>query len=713
MSETKRNQFLSSIIFVAASATIIGAALFLNAVPIAKAQATSVCHAAIVLDRSGSVGATNLDTMRQQILRLFQPTGLYNDRIQLAFWSFSDCAANTNYDAPFNGFVTSRGVDSNFQTHLNQMVSAGTTNYEQGFGYNNGILNSQGGMDAIINQADIIVFMTDGLPNTPASATNSGSGADNNAYARGVARTAVLKHKAAGTLIAGGMVGNASQGSLNFVINGSDNDATDTFRISTNYDDLATKLKEIIGQKCDVFTPPPPTPYSMTPVVSSNDNVVTGSDSATFRYQVNNATAQGNVSGDTNWTVKQVIVDRGQAPDPLYFGGSAYRDGYSCAQLLVLIGGRGSCNQVASGHKQFPAGSSSLDGEPGIPTSVDVGDLGVGTKICEVLTIDKPTDQATPVNRFSKAVCLIVGKRPSVQVYGGDVRVGRHFITDNGVTSGNPSMISTSTTVRHGLTYGSWAEYGAFASGPIIGFASMSGLQGGFASTLPNAQEFWSRLTFANANNQYGSFTPNDIGQGTIPDAKNAWLSGRSLARDLNGVNTISFNGDVTEGVYRKTNGNITLTASTIEKNKSIVLYAPGGTVTIQDNIGYVDGPYGDISEIPQLVIIAKNIVINANVVHISAWLISDDETSGQITTCENAATLTSQICNQPLRIDGPVMARHLILRRTCGNCSVQAADQAAEIINLTPDTFLWAQGQGKSEVRVQTTFTTEMPPYF
>lgn len=680
--------------------------------PVVRA-ADSVCRAALVIDRSGSVGEPNLNTIRNQVTYLFQVGGLHSERIQLAFWSFSSGGRTANYDAPFHGFVSSKDGDmnSNFRTNLAQMVSSGATNYEQGFGFNAGVPNTFDGMNTIIDQANIIVFMTDGVPNVP------GVG-DNNSTARNAARQAVLKHRAAGKLIVGGIVGNESQSSLNYVINGADSNATNTFRISTNYNDLSDKLKEIIGTKCDELFPPNPSEqYSLVPKVTTQDRIISGTASATFDYSVDNSSATGS-SSLTDWSIKRVIVARGQSVEPLFFGNPPYRDGFSCDQLESLVSDKGKCEDVISGQKIFAPGTNSLSLDAASATNVTIDDQwGVGTKLCYVLTISKPTQAATPTNRYSRAECVTIGKNPFVQVHGGDVWVGRRFVGDTieqDEQNAKRSNIHTSVTPKtDGRIYGSWAEYGVFAPGIVTGFASLSGLEGGFESSVAS-QSLWSKLTFGNKDNTFGEFTDSNSTQGTIPDAAAAILTGRDVVRDLNGVDTVNVGGaDAPSGLYKKQSGDLKIGAGVIEKRKTIIINVPDGTATIDGNVTYNNGPYGDISEIPQLVIIAKNIAIEPGVTNVDAWLIASDKNGGTVSTCNDPGTLTSEICNAPLTINGAIMARKLDLRRTGGAGAGGAAGDPAEVINLRADAYLWSQSEGRSGVRARTTHTIELPPYF
>lgn len=691
--------------------------LALAKTPLSVKADEEVCRVVMVLDRSKSVGVPNLNTMRAQIGKLFELGGLYRDDIELAFWSFSSGSANENYDAPFNGFVSSRGHSTQFDSSLAQIIPDGATNYEQGLGYNQGTMNPF--VAPIIDKAQIIVLMSDGLPNTPTSDTDPDSGPDaddSHPYPRQVARVAALKLINQGKIVVGGIIGDANQSSLNYVINGNTVSSSNIFRIE-DYNSFKDVLQDQIFKQCKKFLPPDPgTNFNLTPAVTNTSGgSVSTSGSAIFHYNVNNTAPTGrtSISSLVNWSIKQLVVNRGHAVDPLYYGGAPFRDNYSCTKLKQLLSGNAQCTDVTSGQKIFDIGDTSLDNDaPGAINVVLDDRWPVGTKVCYVLTVDRPTRDPAPIDRYSSASCLTIGKRPNVQIHGGDLRVGRHFADDaTPIDVANLAKVVTSLTPKaDGRTYGSWVEYGVFSPGVVTGFASLSGLEGGYESNLPNTQEFWSKLTFANTDNEYGFFTTNPSGMGTIPNVKSALLANRSVTNNLSATDAIDLNGnDVQSGLYQKDIGNLTINTSKLEAGKSVIVYVPEGTVTIAGNIDYSNGPYTDISQIPQLVIIAKNISIKPSVVHVSAWLIADNKNAGVINTCDDPATLTMLICNQLLRIDGPVMAQHLKLRRTAGG----AEGDPAEVINLPASTYLWSQYIGRSDARAQTSLTTELPPYF
>ncbi len=207
----------------------------LSTVKPAQAQAPGpvVCRAVIILDRSGSV-ALQMPTMKAQVKSLFDVGGLYEDRIQLAYWSFAYAYTNT-YNAPNHGYVSSFGRNTGFDASIDSLRSLGSTNYEHAFAHHNGVQNAY--TADVANSADVMVFVTDGAPQP-----------DSSKYP---AREAVLKYKARGTDVIGGIVGSDTpRRALNYVINGNESNNTDTFYIRSNYSDLGDRLKEWVQAKC-------------------------------------------------------------------------------------------------------------------------------------------------------------------------------------------------------------------------------------------------------------------------------------------------------------------------------------------------------------------------------------------------------------------------------------------------------------------------------
>lgn len=718
----------------------------------AQTQPDRICRAAMIIDRSGSVGGPNMQTIRTQIRRLFEPiSGIYDAKVELAFWSFSHeirpiFGSFGDYNTPSHSYISSVGpMSASFNSALNALFPAGNTNYQQAFAYDGATRNPA--LNDVIERTNILVFMTDGQPNS-VNGGMFGTAAE-------AGRVAAQNHQDAGRFVLGGSIGaNAAQVRvINYVVSNDENNYNNTFTVSTNYDDLARKLKQEITDKCDELFPPDPCPYNpalqrddpncvpppvpaynLIPLVTSDNpgGVISSDESTRFDYRVTNESINV-TSGDTGWSIKQVVVDKDQDACRIGFRPNCtsplppadpYRDEYSCAALLSLVGGgpRSTCQEVATGTRQFAPGQTFLsDAEVGSARQLAVEDKWpVGTKVCYVLSLNKPSEKATPTNRHSPGVCVVIGKRPSVQVWGGDLSVGSVIPGDPEGPNALAAKIQTGLTVKappvDGV-YGSWVEYGVFAPGTVTGVGSASGLKNGFhPATSGAAQAAWSKLTFANTGGQYGSFSDARV----MPNVAGGLLGASQAPTEIT-TPTVSFDGGgIASGVYEKPAGDLVITGSVIERGRSLIVHVPNGTVTVDGNISYTNDPLGSLDEIPRLVIIARNIDIKAGVTNVDAWLIARNSPSGSgggvINTCSDGpAALTINDCNQQLRINGPVIARDLLLRRTAGagNGSDENSDQPGEIINLRADAYLSALARRTDIAVPTTTYSVELPPRF
>ena len=181
-----------------------------------------------------------------------------------------------------------------------------------------------------------------------------------------------------------------------------------------------------------------------------------------------------------------------------------------------------------------------------------------------------------------------------------------------------------------------------------------------------------------------------------------------------------------------------------------MVINAVQHNVTITSNIEYANGPFTNVSQIPQLVIIADNITIAAGVTRVDAWLIAKNDTTaagvsrgayGAIATCDqqsgssgsngmaqwlatpngsgtnytasNNSRLTIGHCTSQLRINGPVIASKLYLRRTAGSGPAADSGTPAEIISLRPDAYLWAREHMSPGLVYQNVNERELPPRY
>lgn len=287
------------------------------------------------------------------------------------------------------------------------------------------------------------------------------------------------------------------------------------------------------------------------------------------------------------------------------------------------------------------------------------------------------------------------GKSPKIQVLGGDVRV-RGKIATSLTPEPLPPVISTKV-------FGSWVEFGAFSTGSNDAFGSGAGLRGNSSV----ARVDWSKLTFANTNKPaagdlYGGFSlPLTPQIASYFDAK----AGDNCVNPLVG------------GVHACADG-VILDGRT-DINDTVIIKS-SGTVTINGNIIYRDGSYANITQLPQVVIIADKIVINDSVDRVDAWLIT--RAGGWIKTCgdkdPNAPLLSKVICSKLLTVNGPVLTDKLYLHRTAGSDDAVGATDAqksapGEIFNLRPDTYLWGYSQGLLSTHPRSAAITELPPRF
>lgn len=256
-------------------------------------------------------------------------------------------------------------------------------------------------------------------------------------------------------------------------------------------------------------------------------------------------------------------------------------------------------------------------------------------------------------------------------------------------------------------TYGSWAEYGLLAQRDIVS-ASGAGLSAApIGRTSVQAREY-NALTFQNTTT-FGQF-----GTMAAPRVPDNYFAVTGAAPSLSGAPRVD---GLAAGRYRA--ANLTL-GGVVAKGRQIVIKA-SGTVTIDADITYALGPYAHSEELPQLVIIAKDIIIRPDVTRVDAWLIAS---GGTVNTCDTVVRLPQQwlsgldvpACGKQLQINGPVIARHLQLRRTHHKPGMTDGDHPgipAEIINLRPDAYMWGSDYSRRSGIIKTMYLRELPPRY
>ncbi len=443
--------------------------------------------------------------------------------------------------------------------------------------------------------------------------------------------------------------------------------------------------------------------YSLTPSMTSPTNGdVLEDPQPTLRV---NGAVRNNGPTDSkpniNWRITKIRYDRG-VTILRQSGGSRETGPSSPSPCDGILTGYVECTPVnANDQSVYPR--NNVVAHAG---DTSTNDYAVGTRICFAMSV-RQFNQSTENWLHSDLACYVVGKKPKVNILGGDLFVGRSLA---GVTvTGNSRVLTGNSTNSTGI-YGSWAEYAIAPRGTVTAMASGSGHVGGNAVVR-------SLLTFANSGN---TTAPCTSGHGcykhgtTMPD-----ISARFRTTPATSVIGSSNLGSVASGVYRGS-GPITISRSNIAAGKSIIINAPNSDVTITDNIEYAAGPFTTAAQIPQVVIIARNITINAGVERVDAWLIAPGVragttmTHGVIRTCDLAtANIRSDRCNRPLTVNGPVIANRLSMLRTGGSEPGTRRGEPAEVFNFRPDAYIWALQQSQAGGRVTTVSTKELPPRF
>lgn len=314
----------------------------------------------------------------------------------------------------------------------------------------------------------------------------------------------------------------------------------------------------------------------------------------------------------------------------------------------------------------------------------------MGGRICASLIIDGGAG-------FSQD-CVTIGRKPLFQVWGGDVWAGGSFASGPSNSCAiNPTSPGKITGVGSDRG-GSWGEYGVFATGNITSFGS--------AAQARYSGQAATKLAFANTASEPGFYHGNPIpaigrclsdmfahfgNGGTALGSSNVILNSLSSGTYTTGDVTVRAPGPLTTRVVIVSSGTITIDAN-----------ASGNGVRYR-NVGNTD-----ISSLPQLVLLAENIVINNSVTTVDAWL----GARNTIYTCEEPVPLDSSKCNNPLTINGPVVANEIILKRTSGAGNT-TGNQPAEKFNLRPDSFLRAYADKSAGSQVRTLYQQELPPRY
>ena len=448
-------------------------------------------------------------------------------------------------------------------------------------------------------------------------------------------------------------------------------------------------------RRCVSVNAPPSTDFDLRPDITGvTDGYVGEPRSDVNPGGIVNNVGSGTSSG-TKWrliTIK-LPLDADMSRNKVEQGGSE-----PCGYYSSKFVGSNNCEVIGTAdNKDFPSGLTSI---PEVTHAVG----SIDEKTCFGLAVS-PYSNATGADwRYSKLVCVYAGKKPKVQVWGGNLSVGKSF---GGVLNRDASVQGLISAVK-GNSLGSWIEYSILAPGKVSGVASGSALAGTEGSSS-SALSDWNRLTYANTDFKTGeSYGYYDTRDSSLPDpsglAEKYGLATGDVAGGTYDIQTLR------AGANRvvKLDGSGILTIggadNTLAKGEWLVVDVPNSDVVIADNVSYTTEGMASTSDLPQLVIRAKNITINGGVTNIDAWLVAGET----IKTCDKTDDLTINDCNQPLRVNGPVISKSLVLARTAGE-----NNDPAEVFNLRPDVYLWMYNLANSYTDYRVDSIRELPPRY
>lgn len=426
----------------------------------------------------------------------------------------------------------------------------------------------------------------------------------------------------------------------------------------------------------------------------------------------------------TEWKLYRVkgTLENGKEIEDITVSGRESSDGNICSAIHGLVVESGSCKAVEGKVSEVFEPKWVLEGDVdetgpyrGRDSHSEVVDsyyymvpdtAKVGEKFCFVLTM-KPRSDSEAGWVYSDVACVNVGKKPIAQVLGGGV------YAYNGVYG--------TVSLKSNRYYGSWTEYEAIASvGPVQDLASGAflGMNGGLdPSTVADSGHIAaiSKLTMANRHSsdlgRVGFSTDSGLRHKLLDSAQvSEWPSVEKSGMVGVGVVPAAGKSLVINAVSDIT---LDLGAKMVPHGTTLFVNADEYDVTIGSDIRYAGGEIKasahGATDIPQVVIVARNIKIAPSVTEVDAWLVA----SKRVHTCGDKTLASIKYageCAKQLKINGPVYTNELVLARTYGaEAGAGGLDAPAEVMDLRPDAYLWAMGQFGRKNNIATVY--EMHP--
>lgn len=454
------------------------------------------------------------------------------------------------------------------------------------------------------------------------------------------------------------------------------------------------------------------------------------------------------------YTIKSSMCD--------FFGGK------ECGE--IPINNRG--DNWRNGQGRYNGWTWSASYEYNVPNNVNIGAkycVAIGMTIADSHSQPNAASVSGWENLNSKwrvsLSCRTIAKKPNFQAWNANLYTEGRIETSQ---SNKYEQARIGTNNDANRVFGSWEEYIAIAKKTISGFGSGASL-GYNASNLSLVGGHSPTSNLCDLSNLTISNTDcSKIGRARISLSEavlnrifaryfpyNLETNNPSSVINVNRASKLSVTADsnVTTAEYIATSGNASIDNTIVRpKNSPVLVIRVPGTLTINANICYGGGAcanntnnslilanrnsetFSSLSELPQIIILANNINISANVTQIDAWLVTVGTVAneGIVDTCAGfiIGSSSSNDCNKTLLINGPTIANTILLNRTAGawtrtnfnqndgpgasnDLSDDGSVTPAEIFNYRPDTLLWSYGQSQDFSQATVTYERELPPRY
>lgn len=439
---------------------------------------------------------------------------------------------------------------------------------------------------------------------------------------------------------------------------------------------------------------------------------------------------------------------------------------------IGLCIGKNDCERSSYRYSQEETGTLNekglLEGVKGsmLKVTANIPDIKAGSKICvraEVWPANSGAFTNWEISKYpnswavSPRTCYTVAKRPSAQFWGGNVYSRGTLNTSTAVKAkknlaGYTSLQSYSPAYvpnQEVAAFGTWGELGVVANGNVSGFGS--GASMGYAGndsekiTWPNYHPSdglgnnTAPIPGGAGGSGQSSFCkriplsiPNDpCGGGIVFGLSSAVATTKAASDKESIVNLLASEGNP----YNYTSSsevNRAVVGDSIEGN-TVRVISSDNDITISSDLEYLNGSYLRLSQMPKLIIYAKNnIYINCDVSRIDALLIANDtvvtcNNLGDVTNLKNESdkgkgeldrtiseTINSSDNSNQLFINGAIIAKRLIANRTYGAASGANSVVPAEIVNFDPSLYQFSgsiESDDDTTGRLDMTYIHELPP--